>query len=206
YLGGTPTSDTDQTTADLRSAWEENGVTVLDPAPAQDKNGFVVTADTAAEYGLSTVSDLAKADGALVLGGPPECPEREFCLMGLESVYGLTFAEFKPLDVGGSLTVEALAGDQIDVGLLFTTDGVITSRGFVLLDDDKGLQPAENIIPAVLKSVADEYGSNLADVLNAVSAVLTTEDLTLMNQRVGYDGEDLVTVATEWLKDNGLVS
>ncbi len=208
YLGGTPTSDTESTTSDLASAWESAGVTVLDPAPAQDKNGFVVTSETAAALGLSTVSELASANGTLVLGGPPECPEREFCLIGLESVYGLTFAEFKPLDVGGPLTVEALkAGADnggIDVGLLFTTDGVITSEGFVLLNDDMGLQPAENIIPATSTDLVEEYGSDYTDALNAVSAALTTEELTRMNQAVGYDGEDLVEVASQWLEDNGL--
>jgi osmoprotectant transport system substrate-binding protein len=180
-------------------------VTVLEPASAQDKNGFVVTADTASELGLAKVSDLSVANGTLILGGPPECPEREFCQIGLESVYGLSFAEFKPLDAGGALTVTALKGGEIDVALLFTTDGVITAEGFVLLEDDKGLQPAENLIPAVLQTVADEYGSALADPLNQVSAALTTDDLTLMNQKVGYDGEDLVAVATAWLKDNGLI-
>lgn len=205
FLGGTPTADVEQTTSDLRTAWEANGVTVLDPAPAQDKNGFVVTADTASELGLSTVSDLAKGNGELVLGGPPECPEREFCLIGLETVYGLSFAEFKPLDVGGALTVTALKGGEIDVGLLFTTDGVITAEGFVLLDDDQGLQPAENLIPAVLETIAEEFGSDMADPLNELSAALTTEDLTLMNQKVGYDGEDLVAVATAWLEENGLI-
>ena len=209
YLGGTPTSNTETTTADLRAAWTPAGVTVLEPADAQDKNGFVVTAMVAGTLGLTKVSDLSASNGSLVLGGPPECPDREFCLIGLETVYGLTFAEFKPLDVGGPLTVEALkAGSSaggIDVGMLFTTDGVITSEGFVLLEDDGGLQPAENVIPATLIAIVDEYGSAYTNALNAVSAALTTEALTRMNQAVGYDGEDLVQVATLWLKDNGLI-
>jgi osmoprotectant transport system substrate-binding protein len=93
----------------------------------------------------------------------------------------------------------------IDVGLLFTTDGVITSEGFVLLEDDQGLQPAENVIPATAIVIVDEYGSAYTDALNEISAALTTEALTRMNQAVGYDGEDLVEVATQWLTDNGLL-
>lgn len=208
YLGGTPTSDTDATTADLAAAWADAGVTVLEPASAQDKNGFVVTQATADSLGVDKVSDLVAANGTLVLGGPPECPDREFCLIGLESVYGLSFSEFKPLDVGGPLTVEALkagsANGGIDVGLLFTTDGVITSEGFVLLNDDEGLQPAENLIPATSTAIVEEYGSAYEDALNEVSAALTTVELTRMNQAVGYDGEDLVEVASQWLADNGL--
>lgn len=204
YKGGTPTSDTATTTEDLRAIWAEDGISVLEPAPAQDKNGFVVTAATATAGGFATVSDLASANGTLVLGGPPECPEREFCLQGLESVYGLQFAEFKPLDVGGPLTVAALEGDEIQVGLLFTTDGVIAAKGFVLLEDDQGLQPAENLIPALRTDIASEYDGNIESVLNAVSAELTTGDLTEMNKLTGYDGEDPAQVASDWLESVGI--
>ncbi len=146
FKGGTPTADSEATAQALRDAWAANGIAVLDPAPAQDKNGIVVRQDTADELGLSKVSDLA-AHPDLIFGGPPECPEREFCLIGLTDVYGLSFAEFKPLDVGGALTVAALEGDEIQVALLFTSDGVISAKGFVLLEDDQGLQPAENLTP-----------------------------------------------------------
>jgi len=204
FKGGTPTADSAATAEDLRTVWAGDGVSVLEPAPAQDKNGFVVTAAMAADLGVAKVSDLAALNGTLILGGPPECPEREFCLPGLESVYGLSFAEFKPLDVGGPLTVAALEGDEIQVGLLFTTDGVIASKGFVLLEDDKGLQPAENVVPALLTDIAEEYGGNIERVLNAVSEVLTTADLTEMNKLTGYDGKDPEQVAAVWLESVGI--
>ncbi|MEA3502173.1 MAG: ABC transporter substrate-binding protein, partial [Actinomycetota bacterium] len=113
YLGGTASPDSAETHAALQVAWEPAGIDVLDYAAAQDKNGFVVTKATAEALGLAKVSDLAAHNGTLVLGGPPECPEREFCLKGLEDVYGLSFAEFRPLDVGGPITVAALEGDEI---------------------------------------------------------------------------------------------
>ncbi|MGD2051483.1 MAG: ABC transporter substrate-binding protein [Acidimicrobiia bacterium] len=204
-LGGTPTSDTAATASALADAWADAGVEVLDPAPAQDKNGIVVRQDTADELGLTTVSDLAPHADSLIFGGPPECPEREFCMIGLEDVYGIHFAEFKPLDVGGALTVTALEGDEIQVALLFTSDGVISARGFVLLEDDQGLQPAENVIPAIRADIVDAYGDDLVSVLNDVSAALTTEDLTQLNERVGYNGEDPDEVATDWLSEQGLV-
>lgn len=204
YKGGEPTANTVKTTDDLRAAWGVDGISVLEPAPAQDKNGFVVTAAMAAELGVAKVSDLAAHNGTLVLGGPPECPERAFCLQGLEGVYGLSFTEFKPLDVGGPLTVAALEGNEIQVGLLFTTDGVIASKGFVLLDDDQGLQPAENLVPVIRTDIVDEYGGDLEDALNAVSLALTTEALTEMNKLTGYDGEDPVEVAADWLASVGI--
>lgn len=77
----------------LRPLAEADGVTILEPAEADSVNTFVVTAETAEEYGLSTVSDLAGVEDPLVLGGPPECPERPYCLVGLEETYGLSFAE-----------------------------------------------------------------------------------------------------------------
>lgn len=201
FLGGTPTSDSEATADDLRDAWSAKGIAVLDPAPAQDKNGIVVRADTADELGLSKISDLAEHSD-LVFGGPPECPEREFCLIGLTDVYGLSFADFKPLDVGGSLTVAALEGDEIQVALLFTSDGVIAAKGFVLLEDDKGLQPAENLTPVVRQEIVDAYGDDLVKALNDVSKELTTAELSEMNRRIGIDGEDPEQVASDWIADN----
>jgi len=204
FLGGTASGDTDATAEALAETWGANGIAVLDPAPAQDKNGIVVRADTAADLGLTKTSDLAAHNGTLVFGGPPECPEREFCLIGLTDVYGLQFAEFKPLDVGGPLTVAALEGDEIQVALLFTSDGVISAKGFVLLEDDLGLQPAENLVPAVRQEIIDAYGGAVERVLNAVSAKLTTDQLSLMNKQIGIDGLDPDTVASDWLEANGL--
>ncbi len=86
-----PSNDVDEVVEALRPLAEAQGFTVLEPAEADSVNTFVVTAETADDLGLETVSDLADVDESLVLGGPPECPEREFCLVGLEEVYGLTF-------------------------------------------------------------------------------------------------------------------
>jgi osmoprotectant transport system substrate-binding protein len=201
FLGGTPTADSAATATALGEAWAGAGIAVLDPAEAQAKNGIVVRQDTAAELGLSKISDLA-AHTDLVFGGPPECPQREFCLIGLESVYGLSFAEFKPLDVGGALTVAALEGDEIQVAVLFTADGVIGAKDFVLLEDDMALQPADNLIPVIRQEILDAYGDALSAALNAVSAELTTDGLREMNRLIGIDGEDTEQVAADWIAAN----
>lgn len=201
FLGGTPTSDSAATAQALADTWAAAGIAVLEPAEAQDKNGIVVRKDTADALGLTKISDLA-AHTDLVFGGPPECPEREFCMIGLESVYGLSFADFKPLDVGGALTVAALEEDAIQVGLLFTSDGVIAAKGFVLLEDDKGLQPAENLTPVIRQDIVDAYGDDLVNALNGVSAALTTAELSEMNRRIGIDGDDPEQVAADWIADN----
>lgn len=134
----------------------------------------------------------------LTLGGPPECPERPFCLLGLQDTYGLEFKEFVPLDAGGPLTVEALSGGQVQVGLLFTSDPAIAVNGFVLLEDDKGLQLADNIVPVVRKEILDAKPA-VADVLNSVISKLTQEELTNLNKAATVDGKPVPDVARDWL-------
>lgn len=205
FEGGTSTTDSDETYAALKEAIADDGLVALAYAPAQDKNGIVVTAATASELGLAAVSDLAAHNGTLVFGGPPECPERAFCLIGLQDVYGLDFADFVPLDVGGPLTVAALEGGAIDVALLFTSDGVIAAKGFVLLEDDMNLQPADNIVPVVHGDIIDAYGDEFIALLDSVSAQITTVELTELNKRYGIDAVDADLLAAEWLTEKGFL-
>ena len=98
-----------------------------EPSEAANQNAFAVTEAFATEYGVSTLSDLAaKCSGAeTILGGPPECPQRPFCQLGLEEEYGLTVGEFSSLDAGGPLTKQALRDGQISVGLVFSSDSAL---------------------------------------------------------------------------------
>ena len=201
FLDTGATGDVDETTGVLADLLPE-GLTVLEPADAENANGLVVTGETADENGLEVTSDLEAVAGEFVLGGPPECPERPLCLEGFQDVYGLEFAEFQPLDAGGPVTVEALGQGEIDVAVLFTTDQSIVENDWVLLDDDQDLQPAENIAPVVRDDVVDE---DLETLLNDISAALTTDDLTELNRRVRSEGEDPADVAVDWLTDQGLL-
>ena len=98
------------------------------PSPAQDQNAFAVTTAFAEEYGVSTLTELAETCGELVLGGPPECPERPFCQPGLEEVYGLDVAEFVSLDPGGPLTKAALQQGEVALGLVFSSDAALATE------------------------------------------------------------------------------
>ena len=129
FLGGEPTPDLDESMGALRPLFEEKGITVLEPSPAEDKNGFAVTQETADEYGLETLSDLEPVAGELTFGAGPECPERPLCLQGLRDTYGLEFAGVERLDSGGPLTKDALENGSIDVGLIFTSDGAVAVPG-----------------------------------------------------------------------------
>jgi osmoprotectant transport system substrate-binding protein len=195
-------SDAEAVSGDLSPLLEEKGLTTLEASPAIDTNAFVVTEATAQEHGLSSVSDLKPVAGELTLGGPPECPERPFCIPGLKQVYGIEFGEFVPLDAGGPLTVEALGTGEIDVALLFSTQSVIADEGWVLLEDDQHLQAADNITPLIR---SDLVNAEVTELLNGVSAALTTENMTELNGRVEIDGEDAATVAEEFLTEEGLL-
>jgi osmoprotectant transport system substrate-binding protein len=205
FLGAEESADSQETWEAAKAAFEANGVTLLEYSPAQDKNAYVVTAETAAEFGLEKVSDLEPLASEFVFGGPPECPDRPLCLIGLRDVYGLDFAEFKPLDVAGPITIAALESGEIDLALLFSTQGIIAANGWVALEDDKGLNPAENLVPAIRVDVVDAYGNDLVDLLESVSVALTTEDLTELNKRADLDQEDPALLATEWLVEFGFV-
>ena len=182
----------------------KRGLTTAEPAAAQDGNALVVTGATAARFRLRTISDLARVAPRLVFGGPPECPERAYCLLGLRQVYGLRFRAFAALDAGGPLTRQALQAGDIGVALLFTTDPAIAARHLVVLADSRSLQPAENVVPVLRRATVDRYGSGLLAALDAVSARLSTAVLAALDAQVELDGRDPRVVAELWLRAGGL--
>jgi osmoprotectant transport system substrate-binding protein len=175
----------------------------LDPAPAQDANAVVVTPETAAEHDLTTISDLKQVAKTLTFGGPPECPSRPLCLKGLRDRYGLKFKGFLSLDAGGPLTRTALQRSQVDVGLMFTTEPLIVNGGLIALQDDRRLQPAENVTPIVHRTVVKRWGADFVDLVNDVSSRLTTNELRLLNAQATM-GESPRRIAAKWLDEEGL--
>jgi len=202
-----PTGDKAETAKILQDLLKPKSLTVLDAADATDQNGFVVTKETAQRLNLKKLSDLTPIAKDLTLGAPPECtaPTRLFCAIGLKDTYGITFKEIKPLDAGGPLTVAAVEGKQVDVGLLFTSDPSITAKGFVLLDDDKKLQRADNIAPVVRDDLLAKDNGDIKKLLNSVSAKLSQAELGDLNKQVSIDKKDSKDVASAWLKKQGLI-
>ncbi|RFU23222.1 ABC transporter substrate-binding protein [Geodermatophilus marinus] len=182
--------------AALTRAMAERGATVLAPAPAEDQNGFAVRAAFSEQTGVRRLSDLAVVAPGLVFGGPPECPERRYCLPGLQEVYGLEFAEVLAVPTRAA-TVEALLSEEIDVGLLETTDGRLADAPLVLLDDDRGLQPPENVVPLLRTEALERGGEELRTALDAVSARLSSADLVRLNRLV-LDGRTPAEAAALW--------
>jgi osmoprotectant transport system substrate-binding protein len=183
--------------AALARVMDQRGATVLAAAPAEDQNGFVVRAAFSDQNAVRRLSDLSLVASGMVFGGPPECPERRYCLPGLQEVYGLRFAEVRAMP-SRAATVEALLSEEIDVGLLETTDARLADGSLVLLDDDRGLQPHENVVPIVRTAVLDRAGGQLSTALDEVSARLTTADLVRLNRLVAVDGRTPAEAAALW--------
>jgi osmoprotectant transport system substrate-binding protein len=200
---GEATGDSVATTAKLNSHLQPLGLIALDPSPAVDQNAFAVTKATQAKYNLTKLSDLAPIGGQLTLGAGPECPTRPFCQPGLKKTYGINFKAFKPLDTDGPLTRAAFKNGSIDVGLVFSSDGDLNSLGLVVLQDDKHLENADNVVPILRQAAAS---TEVKNVLNAVNAKLTTADLVTMNSQVGIQHQDPAAVATAWLQKNNYPS
>jgi len=198
------TASVTATAGALARSMASRGLVTGRPAAAQDGNAIAVTAATAARYRLRTISDLARVARRLIFGGPPECPERPYCLPGLRLSYGLRFSEFVPLDAGGPLTLQALTAGDIDVALLFTTDPAIRARHLVVLADNRDLQPAENIVPVLRRATTHRFGPGLLAALNALSARLSAAALAGLDAQVGLDGRAPRVVAERWVRAQGL--
>jgi osmoprotectant transport system substrate-binding protein len=183
--------------AALARALARRGVTVLEPAQAEDQNGFAVSSAFAAEHHVGKLSELVPLAHGLVFGAPPECPNRPLCLPGLEGVYGLHFGQVVSMS-SRSATVEALVSGQIQVGLLETTDARVETAPVLLLLDDRKLQPHENVVPLVRTAVLDRWGDRLRTALDDVSSRLTTQELVALNRAVEVDGLSPEQAAREW--------
>ncbi len=204
--GGEPTPDVEESLEALRIELEADGLVAFEPTPGTDADGFAVRQETADELSLATMSDLAEVADQLTWGVAQECAENPNCGPGLERVYGIDFdsLDLETLGACSTAIAEALNASNIDVAQVCTTQPEIAGFNLVLLDDDQGLAPAQNMIPVVRQEVADEAGETLESTLNAISELLTTEELTNLGAAVILNGESYEDAASQWLADNGL--
>ncbi|MEA5453319.1 ABC transporter substrate-binding protein [Sinomonas sp. JGH33] len=181
------------------------GLAILDPAKAEDKDAMVVTKATATKYSLSSIEDMAKVCGDLVIGAPATFQQRAYGLPGLKDKYNCVPKQFQSFsDGGGPVTLKALLSNDIQVADIFTTTPSIADNDLVVLDDPKNNFIAQQVVPLV-------NTTNLSDAakkaLNAVSAKLTTTDLINLNRAVsGNQKQSPADAAKAWLKDKGLAS
>jgi len=201
YLDKTATETTQSGVDQAVSSKLPANLEILQPAAAQDNDSLVVTQALATKDHLKKISDLGPYAKDLVLGSAPEFKTRLQGVVGLQSVYGLTFKDFTALDNSGRQTVSALQHGDADVVDLYSTTPAIKSYGFVVLEDDKGLFGVQNVIPLVDKNKLSQTG---VDALNAVSEKLDTTALTTLLEQVVTEKKDPSDVANAWLASQGL--
>jgi len=176
---------------------------VLDPAPAQDKDSVTVTQAFAARYHLTSIAQLKPLAPSMVFGAPPEFKTRPDGQAGLRKRYGLVFKGFDALDESGPITLKALMDGQVQAADVFTTTPQILTDHLVSLADPKSDFAAQNVIPLVYRKGVN---ATIVNTLNAISARLTTAGLLEMDKATIVDHENYSTVATAWLKAEGLPS
>src|SRR6476619_4507566 len=196
------TSDAQQSIAAGKSLLDKQGITLLNPSQATDTNAFFVSKDYADSEGVSTLSDLKGK--SVVLAAAPDCQGRPDCEGGLSDTYGIDITKVLPLGYASDQTYQSVINGESQLGETSTTDGTLESQGLVLLEDDKQIQPAQNLVPAVSTEFLDAH-PEVADTLNALMAALTTQALTDLNGQVSVDRAKPDDVAKQWLTDQGLL-
>jgi len=209
YYGGTSSNSSDGNRAALQDKLNSvgGGITVLDYTPAQDTNAFVVRAETAAQYNLTRMSDVAPVQNELKWALATDCPTNPLCADALKSAYGLEPQDVTLLGACSGPMADALLNKTVDVAELCSTGPEITTHGWVVLADDKQTQPADNLAPIVRNDLLAKVDrQKLEDTLNAVSAKIDTTTLAALYYDVATNHKDLADVASAWLKSVGLVS
>ena len=202
-----PTSaspDLQTTLTNLEKFLKKKGLTHLDPANAVDQNAFAVTKAFASQHNLTTLSDLGKAGISVTLAATPECPQRPFCKPGLEKTYKIKVAKILPLGFDTLQVKQAVKSGKAQLGLVATTDATVSQFGLQVLTDDQHLQNADNLIPIVNAKVLADH-PQIADAINSLASVLTTDDLATLNNKVDGQRQTVEDVAKAYLTSKGLL-
>ncbi|HVS56500.1 MAG TPA: glycine betaine ABC transporter substrate-binding protein [Casimicrobiaceae bacterium] len=201
-LKGEPMSDQKAVYDKVKTEYAAKGFVVLNEAPLNNTYNMVVRPETAAQYKLETLSDLARVSKDLKLGAGPEFRDRKDGLPGLKAKYGIDFKEDLQMAIG--LRYQALANKQIDVVNGYATDGMISALKLKRLKDDKNLWPPYYLVPVVRKDALDA-NPRIAEVLNRVSQMLDETSMAEMNYKVDNDKEEPKDVARAFLRAKGVV-
>ncbi|TXS56251.1 ABC transporter substrate-binding protein [Streptomyces sp. t39] len=196
-------SDVEATVGALTQLAEPLGLKVLPAGKAVDQNAFAVSAEFAEKNKLTTLSDLGRAKIKVKIAAGDECEVRPFCAPGLKKTYGIDVAGIDPKGVGTPQSKQAVKDGEDQLVLTTTTDATLESFGLVLLEDDKKLQNADNILPVV--NAKDAGDKAVADVLAKLTEVLSTEDLTELNRKVDAERAKPQDAARDYLRSKGLI-
>ena len=186
----------------VKADYAARGLVVLNEAPVNNTYNMVVRPETAAQYKLETLTDLAKVAKELKLGAGPEFRDRKDGIPGLKATYGMEWKEDLQMAIG--LRYQALQNKQIDVVNGYATDGMISALKLKRLKDDKNLWPPYYVAPVVRKEVLDA-NPKLAEVANKVSSLLDEATMSGLNYKVDGDKMEPKDVAADFLKSKGVL-
>jgi osmoprotectant transport system substrate-binding protein len=178
------------------------GFTLLGMTPFSDANALAVTPAYARRHHVRSIADLRRVPGTVEIGAPPEFATRFEGLIGLAQRYGLRNAQARPLVIGRQY--DALDAGRVDVAAVFTTDGQLASRRYVLLDDPRGVFGTQHVAPIISEAALRARGPRLRTVIDAVSRRLTASAMRRMNAAVQLDGRPAAAVAAQFLRRAGL--
>lgn len=185
-----------------QAAYAEDGITALPPTPFENTYRIGMLNETAQKLGNPTkISDLEGRAGELSISGFPECRQRTDCLLGVEQVYGLEFADF----IASESPYEVLDTKESDLAFVFTTDGNLATGQYTVLDDDKNLFPPYNVTLSVRDEIAEAMGPEGVEIVEQVQAPLTEEVMQELNSRVAVDKQEPEQVAADYLTQFGFV-
>jgi len=197
-------SDSTEASDMAKTDLEKEGLTSFAPTPFADSNAVGMLTKTADDLGVSKISDLKGKSEDLTLAGSPECRERIDCLAGLEKSYGLKFSKFTPVDIGLRYTV--LDKGDADLSILFSSDAQLANGDkYTLLEDDKGLIPAGNLIFITDQKVVQDAGPDYQATIEKVQENLTLPVIQELNSRVDIDKQKPSDVAHDYLQSSGYI-
>ncbi|MFD1214859.1 glycine betaine ABC transporter substrate-binding protein [Arthrobacter sp. GCM10027362] len=190
----------------------QNGLTWGAKAPLNNTYALAVTDETAAKYGLSKLSDIAK----LPVEKRTFCVEPEFNSrpdgfgpmlghygMDRGSATGVPEGNIGLYDVGA--VYSATDSGECTIGEVFATDGRIDALGLTVLEDDKKFFPAYNVAP-VFSSATLAAHPQLAGIFEQISPLLTDQTMRKLNLKVDVEGQDPADVAFAWMKEQGFLA
>lgn len=178
----------------VKAAYKERFDLVwLDCAPANDGQGIAVTREISEKYGIKTISDLQKHAPNIRFASQGEFDEREDGIPALEAVYG-PFEFMSSIVIDNALKYDTLLNGEADAAPAYTSEGQLVNPEFVLLEDDKQVWPPYNIAPVARAAILEEH-PRIADILNAVDALIDTPSITSLNAEVDAEGKEYEEVA-----------
>jgi osmoprotectant transport system substrate-binding protein len=199
--------DAAQTYAKVKELDAAKGLVWLDPSKANNTYALAMRKADAAAKGIKSLSDLAgKVKGGLALkfGCNAEFYARPDGLAPMQQTYGFEFSRENVVRMDTGLVYQALRDSQVEVGLVFATDGRIPAFDFVVLTDDKGFFPTYAMTPVIRKETLDK-NPKIGEALNALSAKLDDATMAKLNSSVDVEKKSVEDVATTFLKSQSLI-